>query len=231
MIAIIGIIGLVLVTDPKEENSETNSAELTKIAAAYLTATVETWTPVPTPTAPATATLTFTPTFIPTWTLSSNDTPAAMITPLPNATGLPVTPQSQVLYATGNANLRPCPQITEDCAPAAEVQGGKALTGTGMIFGESIGATALWYQINYVGQMLYIHSSMVTMTRPEAPVVEPPPIQPQPAAVSPFGCNGRNDLDCSDFYAIGQSANAHLAQCGDEDHIDGDGDGRACERW
>lgn len=48
--------------------------------------------------------------------------------------------------------------------------------------------------------------------------------------VSPFGCNGMDDLNCSDFRAIGQNANAHLAVCGDEDRLDSDGDGRACER-
>jgi hypothetical protein len=49
-------------------------------------------------------------------------------------------------------------------------------------------------------------------------------------ASSPFGCNQIDDLNCSDFYAVGQSANAHLAQCGDEDRLDQDGDGRACEK-
>jgi excalibur calcium-binding domain-containing protein len=52
----------------------------------------------------------------------------------------------------------------------------------------------------------------------------------QPVVGSPFGCNQVDDLNCSDFRSIGQNANAHLAQCGDEDKLDQDGDGRACER-
>lgn len=48
-------------------------------------------------------------------------------------------------------------------------------------------------------------------------------------AQSPFGCNQQDDLNCTDFRAIGQNANAHLAMCGDEDRLDQDGDGRACE--
>ena len=57
-------------------------------------------------------------------------------------------------------------------------------------------------------------------TQPPKPVIAPQ---------SPFGCNQQDDLNCSDFRAVGQNANAHLAQCGDEDNLDGDGDGRACE--
>lgn len=49
------------------------------------------------------------------------------------------------------------------------------------------------------------------------------------AGVSPFGCNQLDDLNCSDFEAAGQNANTHLAQCGDEDNLDQDLDGRACE--
>lgn len=41
-------------------------------------------------------------------------------------------------------------------------------------------------------------------------------------------CNGIDDLDCSDF-SSSREANAHLAQCGDEDRLDRDGDGQACE--
>lgn len=63
------------------------------------------------------------------------------------------------------------------------------------------------------------------------PPAAPPVSTPVPAGpVSPFGCNGINDLNCADFRAIGQNANAHLAACGDEDDLDRDGDGLACER-
>ena len=61
---------------------------------------------------------------------------------------------------------------------------------------------------------------MLQSTQPPKPVIAPQ---------SPFGCNQQDDLNCSDFRAIGQNANAHLAQCGDEDRLDQDGDGRACE--
>jgi len=61
---------------------------------------------------------------------------------------------------------------------------------------------------------------MLQSTQPPKPVIAPQ---------SPFGCNQQDDLNCSDFGAVGQNANAHLAQCGDEDRLDADGDGRACE--
>jgi hypothetical protein len=41
-------------------------------------------------------------------------------------------------------------------------------------------------------------------------------------------CNGIDDLNCADF-ADAAAAQAHLEACGDEDRLDGDGDGRACE--
>jgi hypothetical protein len=40
-------------------------------------------------------------------------------------------------------------------------------------------------------------------------------------------CNGVDDLNCDDF--SGGGADAHMAACGDEDRLDGDGDGDACE--
>lgn len=46
---------------------------------------------------------------------------------------------------------------------------------------------------------------------------------------SPFTCNGIDDLNCGDFNARGLDARGHLAQCGDEDDLDRDGDGMACE--
>lgn len=41
-------------------------------------------------------------------------------------------------------------------------------------------------------------------------------------------CNGVDDLNCSDF-VTGSAAATHIATCGDEDMLDRDGDGRACE--
>jgi len=56
-----------------------------------------------------------------------------------------------------------------------------------------------------------------------APVWTLPPVQ------SPYTCNGVDDLNCSDFPRDGVQAQAHLAMCGNEDRLDGDGDGLACE--
>lgn len=48
------------------------------------------------------------------------------------------------------------------------------------------------------------------------------------AAPAAAVCNGVDDLNCDDF-GSSAAAGAHLAQCGDEDRLDQDGDGRACE--
>lgn len=54
-------------------------------------------------------------------------------------------------------------------------------------------------------------------------------LAPTRAVVSPFACNGVNDLNCEDFDRSGRDAQAHLEQCGDEDDLDRDNDGLACE--
>jgi len=180
---------------------------------------------------------TYPPAFTPT------NTPPPSDTPQPSPTPLPATPMPQVTvlppttyYAVTGANLRSCPHLTTACAPVGELAAGDWLSVIGQLIGDAISGNALWYQANYDGQVIYVHSSVLTKAQPAfGPVVQStsPPYQPQtaPQASDPFGCNGINDLDCVDFNHLGMNANAHLAQCGDEDHLDGDGDGRACENW
>ncbi|HEX3052944.1 MAG TPA: hypothetical protein VHP83_19955 [Aggregatilineaceae bacterium] len=178
-----------------------------------------------------TPTSTYTPTFTPTNTPQPSPTPLSA-TPMPQVTVLPHT----TYYAVTGANLRSCPHLTTACAPVGELAAGDWLSVIGQLIGDAISGNAIWYQASYDGLIVYVHSSVLTKAKPAfAPVVQPTvlPAQPQtaPQASDPFGCNGINDLDCVDFNHLGINANAHLAQCGDEDHLDGDGDGRACENW
>jgi len=52
---------------------------------------------------------------------------------------------------------------------------------------------------------------------------------PTRASVSPYTCNGVDDLNCADFDNDPARAQAHLDKCGNEDRLDGDEDGWACE--
>jgi hypothetical protein len=179
-----------------------------------------------------------TPTPIPTNTpriLPPTYTPKP--TTRPAATRLPVTelPLSYY-YVLVRANLRPCPRTTDECAPVVELAEGDSVLVVGQITGQTISRNDIWYQVSYRGQTLYAHSSVLSDRSPSAP--EPfgansggQTPAPTTVPVDPFGCNGINDLDCSDFNRLGLDANAHLALCGDEDNLDGDGDGRACEDW
>jgi hypothetical protein len=163
---------------------------------------------------------------LPSATPTLTATPVPTTLPIPTVTVIPVTAQTvRTYYAVTGANLRPCPQLITECAPVGELAPGDSVVVNASVLGDAIQGNSVWYQISRNGRA-YVHSSVLSVNPPMGNV-------PAPArqAVSPFGCNGVNDLDCDDFNAIGQNANAHLAQCGDEDHLDGDGDGRACEYW
>lgn len=145
-----------------------------------------------------------------------------------------------------NANVRSCANTS--CGVVATFAGGTVINVLASESGATVAGSAVWYQVRLNnGGVGYIHSSLAqsgvrtvvqATSRPPsgtggggggAPSL--PAATSAPAvAQSPFGCNGIDDLNCSDFRAIGQNANAHLAACGDEDNLDGDGDGRACER-
>lgn len=179
----------------------------------------------------------------------------------PAATQVPqaVKISQEDFTATGNANVRSCPQTT--CDIVAGLVLGQRIVKVGEAQGASVNGSALWYEVSLSdGTTGYVHSGLVRFgtPRPAPVVVQPRATHPgnalvaatQPAGAptdtailfepmtstppagpqSPFGCNGIDDLNCGDFRAIGQNANAHLAACGDEDNLDGDGDGRACER-
>lgn len=69
-------------------------------------------------------------------------------------------------------------------------------------------------------------SPMPTIT-PTRMISTPVP-QPTAAPVSRYTCNGVDDLNCSDFSGPWE-AQRHLEACGDEDRLDRDRDGLACE--
>lgn len=71
--------------------------------------------------------------------------------------------------------------------------------------------------------------SFPTLPPAQASTVVRPQAAPTRVMGSPFACNGVDDLNCSDFGYDPALAQAHLDKCGNEDRLDGDSDGYACE--
>lgn len=146
------------------------------------------------------------------------------------------------VYTSGSARLRSC--ASTSCSIVVTLGAGEELQTISAENGDEVEAgNVIWYKVKYGDQIAYVYSSLVSSQRPAAapvttgggnvtsPSTAVVPASPVPVVVtSPFGCNGIDDLNCDDFRAIGQNANAHLAACGDEDRLDADGDGHACER-
>lgn len=121
------------------------------------------------------------------------------------------------MYAQGEVVLRVCP--SRECASVGSIPDGAALLVDGIINGEAVSAgNAIWYRSTMGSAPVYVYSEIVT-DRPTA-------VAPISTAASPYACNGVDDLNCSDFSA---GAQAHLLMCGDEDLLDADRDGVACE--
>ncbi len=159
--------------------------------------------------------------------------PTAQPTPLPE----PVT-----YYVTGGQaiNVRAEPSTT--ASVVTRLAPGSEARVVGQVRGDAVGGSDQWYEVETGSGWAYIHSSLLSRTRPvPAAPVQQAIVQPAPQSIaptsapsapsSPFVCNGIDDLNCPDFNRLGMNANGHLALCGDEDNLDGDGDNDACEDW
>lgn len=141
--------------------------------------------------------------------------------------------ETMLIYAQGSVNVRECAR--RDCAVVGPLMDGEAVTATGMVGGEEVTAgNVVWYQVEYFGRTGYVYSEFVSQQPPTRmptarPTSAPILISTRPPVQSPYTCNGIDDLNCDDFARDGHSAQAHLLMCGNEDVLDGDGDGRACE--
>lgn len=173
---------------------------------------------------------------IPTTTIT--DTPiGATLQPL-NATAVPDTTIAQVTprppksyYVRSTVNARTCPDTT--CESLGKFQQADIIVVDGITKGGSFQGQSLWYRTTINGQTAYVNialvieAELVSAPQPTQAPVSVPVGQP-PANNNIYVCNGVDDLNCDDF--AGGGADAHLAACGnDEDRLDRDGDGDACE--
>lgn len=157
-------------------------------------------------------------------------------TPVPNAT-TGVSGITRTFYTLGRANVRECARL--DCVVLGQFGAGEAVSVTGETTGESVGdGSALWYQVDYSGREGYIYGGLLS-----ANPISPAPQSAEGQSIAPVGqvgqsfsssrralltCNRQDNLSCSDFGNVAQ-AQFHLNMCGDEDNLDTDDDGFACE--
>lgn len=221
--AIFGILFVVSLFAPKSDRSATR-APATSVPTAVPQALALQAPAVNT--ARPQATVVIEPTDAPTDTDTPTATDRPSETPRPTNRPAPSTTTYYVI-SPQPINVRSEPSAASSLVtrldPGAEVQV------VGSIEGDNVNGSTQWYEADYNGQQAYVHSSLISRTRPN------PAAQPAqqsigtPVPADPFGCNQIDDLNCPDFTRLGINANAHLAQCGDEDGLDGEGDGRACE--
>jgi hypothetical protein len=187
----------------------------------------------------STPTIRPTTSIIPTRAVTPTSPPPTESVMLPTPTFEPspaiVVIDQATYYVRRGANLRSCPE--RNCEAVVQVLEGTRLEVDAYVTGEAVeNGNPIWYRVIYRGQSLYIYSSLVTTTPPRP--TEIPALQistpvlgftGQQSSGSPYTCNGSDDLSCDDF-SSSRSATAHLLQCGtDEDKLDQNNNGVACE--
>lgn len=163
------------------------------------------------------------------------------VTALPSAVVATAVPQAVIYevddalyFAQGSVNVRACPST--ECELVGPLLNGESVLVTGQAPGEAVrGVNNVWYRVTYAGREAFVYSEFVTNVRatavpPTRAPVQQAPVSTRPRPSSPFTCDGRDNLNCDSFngYPDG-SDQAHLEMCGNEDRLDGDGDGWACE--
>lgn len=129
--------------------------------------------------------------------------------------GLTMDIEPRAMYAQGEVVLRACP--SRDCAAVGTLPDGAPVLVDGIINGEAVSAgNAIWYRSG--SPAVYVYSEIVTDPTASAPISN--------VSTPEYSCNGMDDLECDDFHG---GAQQHLLLCGDEDRIDADLDGVACE--
>jgi uncharacterized protein YgiM (DUF1202 family) len=182
-------------------------------------------------------------------TLTNTLTPVSAFTPVPRVVMTASAPRD---YTTRRAvNLRREP--TRSSEVITILPGGTLVQVIGSINGEQVRVgNRTWYIINYGDHVAYLYSNTVVPGRPYIPSTPLPSATPGlPAQVVPtvdpllsipldptfppfdegqpiFECNGIDDLNCENFDSW-EAANDHLLLCGDEDLLDPEGFGVACE--
>lgn len=175
-------------------------------------------TPIYTPTATDTATITLTPseTYTPTITLTPSITNTR--------TAAPRLGTAQNQFTRGTANVRSCPNTS--CDIATTLSGGAAITTYGTVDGERVSGSNAWWMIQHDGEIVYIHSSLVTGIQPIAPATSAP--GGSTGGGGNWTCAG-DIYNCADFATCGEAMDYFTACPGDPSDLDGDKNGVPCK--
>lgn len=232
----------------QQEADESTQVAINNTESAHATQTATLWTSTPTftPTLTPTITLTPTQTFTPSITPSSTitNTPRPTNTDSPTNTPRPTSlPASTSYYVQGSANVRDCPQTS--CTLLYTYPAGTAIEIIDTnVTGEDVLTGTRWMEGVVNGQLIYVHSSLVSLSRP-APTAQPQtftntnssPANVQSVAPAPAGSDcacSADTYNCSDFNRQSE-AQACYNQCQSERGIDvhgldgSDVDGLVCE--
>lgn len=250
----------------QQEADESTQVAINNTESAHATQTATLWTLTPTftPTLTSTPSLTPTLTLTPTITLTPTQTVTPSITPSPTITNTlrptntdrPTSlPRGNTYYSEGNnINVRSCPELSCEVVDVLTFAEEIEIIDSSY-HGDAVSGDTRWMQAVVNGELAYVHSSLVSSTRPRivtavpqavvpntttntttntnnasSQSVAPPPPQ-QPASVC--SCNA-DTYNCSDFNRQSEAQACHN-QCQSERGYDvhgldgNDNDGLACE--
>ncbi len=140
---------------------------------------------------------------------------------------------NQYIAASDTANARSCPQTS--CAIVRSFVRGDVISTTGQVEGEFVLGSSNWTRIQLSGQDAFIHSSLVSQTRPQTQQVHPiqpaqsGAAQPQPVQPPSDSRSAYPGMSCKairEQYGDGNFTPGHPAYNGNRDR---DGDGIACD--
>ncbi|MEM6280573.1 MAG: SH3 domain-containing protein [Chloroflexota bacterium] len=132
--------------------------------------------------------------------------------------------QSRRFYTTGEANLRSCPAVSDDCEAIITLAGNVPVIVVGEAKGGEWIDSDLWYKVQYDGDEGWIHNILLTTTRPSSNVSVPSSSSSSSSGSATSSCPSISAncsaLTCSQAYACLAAGNRSL---------DRDSDGIPCE--
>ena len=164
------------------------------------------------------------------WTPTNTHQPSA--TPTITNTPQPTVPTGGTTYYTSNSgiNARECPETT--CAVLQVLSAGVEVRVTDTVQGTSVGGNRRWYQAVRNGQIIYIHTSLLSRTRPATPRPAPQTSRGQTSNVQNQSQSSAPQYSCNCSKTCGsmtcEEAYFQLQQCGCS-RRDSDKDGVPCE--
>jgi len=164
----------------------------------------------------------------PSATITDTSTPTE---PPPTLPPQPTSAPPETWYTVSTANLRSC--ASTDCDQIIQLSGGMMVTIIGYEQGESYKGSDIWRIVDYNGQRLYVHSSLVAVNAPQPTAAPVQVVYPTSAPVSVpvqqvWNCTG-DIYNCNSFSSRADLMSYFNSCPGDPSDLDHDGNGIPCE--